>query len=85
MLELGIWITGFILLLVATWLAGKYHAERNAVRRILERRGLLDNDGPFEEQHQSELQRRIEQASRRLRPAVTKEDPQTSKKLKIVS
>lgn len=76
-------MTGFILLLIATWLAGKYHAERNAVSRLLERRGL-DNTGPFEEQHQSELQRRIDQASRRLKPAITKEKLKNPKKLKAI-
>lgn len=83
MLAVGIWITSFILLLIATWLAGKYHAERNAVRRILKRRGL-DDTGPFEEQHHSELQRRIEQASRRLTPAIAKEKSQPPKKVRGV-
>lgn len=66
MFEAGLLISFFILLLVVTWLAGKHHAETNAVHRILRRHGYKKNR-TFSEDNASELKLRIDQASRRLK------------------
>ena len=44
MLEAILWITGFILLSVLTWLAGKYYGEKIAMHRTMERHGFKDAD-----------------------------------------
>ena len=66
MLEIGLLISFFILLLVVTWFAGKHHAETNAVMRILRRYGHR-HEQSFSEDNASELKLRIDQASRRLK------------------
>lgn len=79
MFELGIWLVAFLLLLVVTFLAGKHHAESSAVRRILKRHDHADL-GSFDERNASELELRIEQATRRLKLGATE-----LKKLKKIS
>ena len=66
MFEAGLWIMGFVLFFGATWIVGKHHSERSALRRTLKRRGYEDETQLFEEQNNTELQLRIEQANRRL-------------------
>lgn len=66
MFEAGLLISFFILLLIVTWLAGKHHAETNAVLRILRRHGYGKNES-FTEDNAPELKLRIDQASRRLK------------------
>ena len=44
MLEALLWITGFILLSVLTWLAGKHYGEKIAMHRTMERHGFKDAD-----------------------------------------
>lgn len=39
MFEAGLLFAGFLLLFVITWFAGRYFSERNAVQRVLKRRG----------------------------------------------
>ena len=66
MFEAGLWIMGFVLFFGATWIVGKHHSERSAMRRTLKRRGYEDETQLFEEQNNTELQLRLEQANRRL-------------------
>ena len=66
MFEVGLWIVGFVLFFGATWIVGKHHSERSAMRRALKRRGYEEESEIFEEQNNTELQLRIEQANRRL-------------------
>ena len=44
MLEALLWITGFLLLSVLTWLAGKHYGEKIAMHRTMERHGFKDSD-----------------------------------------
>lgn len=71
MLKVGLLLAFFVLLLVVTWLAGKHHAETNAVLRILRRHGYQRKDQSFSEENASELKLRIDQASRRLKLGAT--------------
>ena len=75
MFEAGLWIVGFFLFFGATWIVGKHHSERSALRRTLKRRGYKDEAQVFQEQNNTELQLRIEQANRRLG-----EIPETTRK-----
>ena len=76
MFEVGLWIVGFVLFFGATWIVGKHHSEKSAMRRTLKRRGYEDEAQIFEEQNNTELQLRLEQANRRLG-----EIPETTKKI----
>ena len=44
MLEALLWFTGFVLLSVLTWLAGKHYGEKIAMHRTMERHGFKDTD-----------------------------------------
>lgn len=87
MFEVGLWIVGFVLFFGATWIVGKHHSERSAMRRTLKRRGYEDETEIFEEQNNTELQLRIEQANRRLGepPETTRQITGASNKLTRVS
>ena len=60
MFEAGLWVVGFVLFFGATWIVGKHHSERSAIRRTLKRRGHDDEAQLFEEQNNTELQLRLE-------------------------
>ena len=79
MFEAGLWIVGSVLFFGATWIVGKHHSERSALRRTLKRRGYEDKAQLFEEQNNTELQLRIDQANRRLG-----EIPKTTRKFNRV-
>lgn len=44
MLEAIIWFSGFVLLLVLTWFAGKHYGEKIALHKTMERHGFKDAD-----------------------------------------
>lgn len=39
MFEAGLWLVGFSLIFVLTWCVGRYLSEKNAIHRVLKRRG----------------------------------------------
>ena len=87
MFEAGLWVVGFVLFFGATWIVGKHHSERSAIRRTLKRRGHDDEAQLFEEQNNTELQLRLEQAHRRLgeMPETTGKTTRSPNKLKRAS
>lgn len=75
MIEVGAWLAGFGLVFIVTWSVGRHLSERNAIHRVMRRRGYRF-DQLLEDVDDSTPRQHIGRTSRPSTREVTEQPPE---------